>query len=346
MNNYLKDVLDQPHTLRQAFKTYVGLESIQKMKDLSKLKFDKIIFTGMGSSHSACYGASIILNQNGFVSLVKSASQLLHYEMNLINERTLLVMVSQSGESGEIVSLISKLSPKCPVVAITNNPQSTLGKRGNYTFLLQVADEESVSTRTYLSSLILLDLIAKSLVKQLDDVTIHQFIKAFDNMEQFLSGYAETMQKLGDFLKFPPYLCLLGRGYAHSTIHAGALFIKEAVKYPSISLDSGEFRHGPFEMVDGDFTGIIIAPEGLTYDISRKLALNITDKGGKVLFITNQDPHISHEGLMAIQFPPMDEYLTPILDMLPIQLTINFLAESKHLEVGKFRWSSKITNIE
>ncbi len=346
MNNYLKDILDQPRSLRQAFKTYIDPENLQKMKDLSKSKFDKIIFTGMGSSHYACYGASILLNQNGFFTMVKSTSQLLHYELNLINERTLLVMVSQSGESGEIVSLISKLSPQCPVVAITNNPESTLGRRGNHIFLLQVADEESVSTRTYLSSLIILNLVAQSLLKRLDEVTIQQYRKALDDMEQFLSGYSETLEKLKAFLKFPPYVCLVGRGYAHSTIHAGALFIKEAVKYPSISLDSGEFRHGPFEMVDGNFTGIIVAPEGLTYDISRKLALNIIDRGGKVLFITNQDPHISHEGFMAIQFPPREEFLTPILDILPIQLTVNLLAESRNLEVGKFRWSSKITNIE
>jgi glucosamine--fructose-6-phosphate aminotransferase (isomerizing) len=346
MNNYLKDVLDQPHSLRKAFKSYVGSESIQKMEELIKLKFDKIIFTGMGSSHYSCYCASIHLNQHGFVSMVKSASQLLHYEINLVNERTLLVMVSQSGESGEIVSLINKLPKNCPVVAITNNPQSTLGRRGNFTFLLEVADEESVSTRTYLASLILLDLIAKSLTKQLDDGMIQQFEKALGNMEQFLLGYSKILKKLSAFLGFPPYLCLIGRGYAHSTVDSGGLFIKEAVKYPSISIDSGEFRHGPFEMVDSDFTGIVVAPEGLTYDISRKLTLDILDKGGKVLFITNQDPGITHPGLMVIQFPAMDEFMTPILDILPIQLTANHLAESKHLEVGKFRWSSKITSIE
>ena len=171
MNAYLKDVLDQPKSIRNAFANFTCAENLKMMKEISDLKYDKILFTGMGSSHYACYCASIHLNQQGFTSIVTSTSQLLHYEMELINKNTLLFLVSQSGESAEIVNLLGKMPEACAMVAITNNPQSTLAKIADYTFILNLEDEESVTTRTYVSSLVLIDLIAKSITRQLDERT-------------------------------------------------------------------------------------------------------------------------------------------------------------------------------
>lgn len=346
MNVYLKDVLSQPVSIRNVLDRYLSKENLEKMDALANLKFDKVVFTGMGSSHFCNYGANIYLNNNGYTSIIMSASQLLNYEMGLVNERTLLVLVSQSGESAEIVSLIKEISTRITVVGITNNPQSTLGKRADYVFNMDVEKEVAVSTRTYLASVLLTGLMAKSITGTRDQVFINSVLKTGDLLEKELSNYRDTYALLKDFLKDAAYLCIMGRGYSLSSACAGALFIREAAKYPCIDFDSGEFRHGSFEMVEKGFHGIVFAPRGKTYEYSYKLACNIAAKDGKVILVTNKKPDIEQRNILTLQQEIVDEMLLPILEIVPVQLTAIALADIKGIEAGKFRWSAKITNTQ
>lgn len=346
MNGFLKDVLNQPTSMRNALKGYLSAENLNKMDELSKLKFEKVLFLGMGSSHFCNYGAAIHLNNNGYSSSVLSASQVLHYENGLIDDKTLLILISQSGESAEIVSLIEKIDKQFTVVGITNNLQSTLGKRANVAFFMDVEDEEAVSTRTYLASILLTYLIAKSITGSRDEAFIQRLWEALEKLERNLQSYEMVCDKLKDFLKDAAYLCMMGRGYSLCTVRSGALFIREAAKFPSIDFDSGEFRHGPFEMVEKGFHGMVFAPEGTTYELNCKLADNIVAKGGKVILVTNKKPDKSHEDILVLEQEFMDEMLVPLIEVAPVQLTAIALADIKGIEAGKFRWSSKITNIE
>lgn len=347
MNAYLNDILDQPESLKTSFKRFISGSNLQLIESIAGEGCEKIIFTGMGSSHYACYCASIHLNQNGYNSVVKSASQLLHYELGLLNERTLLFLVSQSGESAEIVNIIKKLPNGVRVAAVTNNSESTLARRADYTFLLDVAEEESVTTRTYLASLLMLDVIAKSMTGQFDEIEKVNIFNVISKLERFLSNHEEISKKISGFINSSGYICVIGRGYSHSTVFSGSLFIKEVAKFPSIGMDSGEFRHGPFELVDENFFGIIIAPRGATYGMNAKMCVSIAEKGGRVIFITSKGGDmVKHKNILVIESEPVDEFYSPLIDVIPVQLAANCIAELKNLEVGKFRWSSKITTIE
>jgi len=346
MNAFLKDVLTQPDSLRKSLATLISNGSIEIMKGIQGSNFEKIIFSGMGSSHFCSIGASTFLNQMGYISNVISTSQLLHYEMNSIMENTLLVLISQSGESGEILKLIEKIPENITVIAITNNANSSLGKRGNYSFILKVEDEVSVSTRTYLASLIISNLLAKALVGELTQDFIDDTNTSIDNLETFLASYSSTCLKINNFLEAPSYCCVIGRGYSLSSVHAGALFIRELAKYPSIDIESAEFRHGPFEMVSKGFFAIIFAPEGPTYNLNVALALNIAKHQGKVILVTNLKTEITDKNILTLKQASSSEFLAPINEIAPIQLLANCLAELKNLEVGKFLQCSKITKEE
>lgn len=250
---YLSDILDQPESLRKALPVYLGPEYLERMVDLARLKFDRIIFSGMGSSNFCSLGASILLNSGGYSSEVKSAGHLLHYDMEQAGKGTLLFLISQSGESIEITNILDRLPEGSVVAAITNNPSSTLAKRADLTFNLNVAAEESVTTRTYLASLLLVDIIAKTISGQRDEEFTAQVWDTLSYMEEYLKNYNYSIAQMKNFMALPPYLCLAGRGYSLSTVRAGALFFREVAKYPAIDFDSGEFKHGPVEMVDENF---------------------------------------------------------------------------------------------
>ncbi len=347
MNNvFLNDVIDQPTTMMRALNEYSKKDYMDVFKAVSKLSSSKVIFTGMGSSHYCSQGAVIELNQASITTRMESTSQILYYEQNAITEDTLQVLTSQSGESGEIVSLIEKLPRTQCVVGITNDPNSTLGRRANFLLPMQVASELAVSTRTYLSSLVLTNLLTHALLGKLDTSKYEKLQHAIEALSALLTEYKEISQCMEQFLGLPKFICLIGRGYSRSSVECGALFIKETAKFPSIALDSGEFRHGPYEMIDRDFCAILFAPEGKSCDMQIRLAQDIAALGGKSVLVTNRELDVNYNGIMTVRYNKVSEALTPLIDIVVPQLFANYVALQRGFAPGVFRQSHKITTTQ
>lgn len=350
MNFYLQDVLTQPQELKQALAYYQSEEVTGRLDEIAGLKPERVIFSGMGSSHFCALAPSLYLKQHGIPSEVISAGELLHYESAVLDERTLLVLISQSGESAEIVHMIEKLPEEIKVIAITNQPGSTLDRRGNYSFRIHVSPEKSVTTRTYLGSAILAQLTAQALCGLRREELWAKFNRITDCMEEYLKDYEAQMDRLKSFAGGMQYLCIIGRGYALETVQAGALFMREVLRFPALDFDSAEFRHGPMEMVQQDFHGIVLAPSGATKELNIKLAEDIADKEGRVILVTDDTKTAAElegrDNVLVIRLPGTEEWLSPFLQILPIQLLANTLAQERNIPVGEFRWGSKVMRIE
>lgn len=350
MNFYLKDVLTQPQELKRALQYYHTDEVISVLEKIAEVKPQKVIFSGMGSSHFCAVAPSIFLRNQGINSEVISAGQLLYYEKAIVKEDTLLVLISQSGESAEIVRIIESLPEHITVVAITNQAGSTLERRGDYNLNIHVMPEKSVTTRTYLGSAVLAQLIAEVICGN----NLKKVLQTMENLTQVMNSYLEAyglqMEKLRKFAENMRYLCILGRGYGLGTVEAGALFMREVLRFPTLDFDCAEFRHGPMEMVQSDFYGVVLAPSGVTQKLNIGMAADICEKGGNVILITDTAGDVEKikemENIHIIQFPVVEEWLAPFLEILPIQLLANTMAEEKKIPVGEFRWGSKIMRIE
>ena len=345
MNEYLKDVVSQPDDLKATLNYYFNEENLAKISAITKLTFDHVIFTGMGSSHYCSHSASIYLNEMCINSRIISCGELLHYESCLVKKDTLVIAISQSGESAEIKRLIEKLKDT-KIIGITNDAFSSLGKRADVVFNLDVRPEKAVSTRTYISSAVLCLLISYSIAGKLKYGIKEELIGTIEKIKHAVRVCEENEDKLKAFLEDASYITLLARGYNIGTAYTGALFIQELSKFPSYGMDSAEFRHGPMEIVNDKFRGIVIAPSGSTHDLNIKLAKEMAKYGGKVILITDKPEGITVEGIITIKMDSCDEPLTPIFYILPIQYLNNLLAEQRDLKVGTFCWGSKITTKE
>ena len=350
MQSYKQDILTQPHSLSESVRSLNNASVEAMLKDMSSKTYSKVVFAGMGSSNYCSWGAAIRLSQHGVCNIRLSAGELLHYESGLLDDNTLLVLISQSGESIEICKLIDKIPASCTVAAITNDPNSSLAKRGDYTFTMGVEEEASVTTRTYLASLVIVDMISLSLVSCPSENYFESYFRrvseVIKKMDTALQNHEEITSAMEQFLNSSPYVCLIGRGASLSTVEAGTLFLREVVKYPAFGMDSGEFRHGPMEIVDETFSGILIAPDGDTFELQLNLALDIAEKGGKAVFITTRNLSIDNERIKIILLPNVSESLSSLLTIIPIQLYAERLADSRGITPGVFRWGSKITKVE
>ena len=135
---YLRDILDQPRALDA---TLAGLEVSKTLHQLAarlqKGKFKTVVLTGMGSSFHALHPLNIELINHGLTAMMVETSELLHYRSRLFDPKTLIVAVSQSGQSAEVVRLLEINRGKSSVIAITNTPDSPLAERADATILSQ-----------------------------------------------------------------------------------------------------------------------------------------------------------------------------------------------------------------
>lgn len=342
MASYYKDVCSQPAALRGCAEGLRRGGAEARLKALCGRGYTRVIFAGMGSSNYCAIPADLFLCAHGVDSARWSASELLHYRMGALDGGTLLVLNSQSGESAEIVRLLERLPGEVPVAAVTNDPDSTLARRANWVFPMDVEEEEAVTTRTFVAAVAIDLLIARSLTGASFGNFFLSLLKACKDMETTLAE-GETIRKtLWDALGAPPQLAVLGRGCSLCSVQAGALFLREIVKYPAFGELCGEFRHGPMEMVDGGFSGIILGPEDATAPLQRALAADIRAKGGRIVYIGN----VELKGIPSVILPKTEEWLSPLTTILPIQIYADALAGARGVEAGKFRWGSKITKIE
>ncbi len=350
MNKFLKEIEQQPGTLKDTLQYYsdrAGKGRLEKVVILWQSgQFDKIIFTGMGSSYFISYAASCLLNSHKINSFAINASELLHYQFQLITKKTLLVCISQSGESYEIVKLMELLSTNITAIAISNEPEGTLVKKAQVSLLSIAGKEEMTSTKTFVTSYLVAYILSLALREKLNSASIAEI----DNTIQSVTDLLINRNKwLGDAVKMiahVPFVQLVARGPVFATAQQSALMLMEATRNPAAALLGGEFRHGPMEMIKKGSRVVLFAPSGKTYNQSISATTDILKFGAKVLLITNQPPTINHENLFNIIIPYVNEELFAISSIIPMQLIVNQWSVEEKNEPGNFTRGAKVTSIE
>ena len=350
MNKFLDEILEQPVSLMETLEFYegeTGKNLLQKAINLCKNKgISELILTGMGSSFSSSYLASCLLNEYGIRAYAINASELLHYHFSLLNKNTLLVCVSQSGESYEIVKILQKLPADVTCLAITNEQASTLAQKGSEVLLSKAGHEEMTSSKSYVSVALVKLIFSWALAGKWTDEKRDSVRQLISNIDELLTGYKNWMPEISRFLGDYDNIEIIGRGPSYSTVLQGALMFREAVRNPAGGNLGGEFRHGPMEMVKEGFRAVVFAPEGNTFDQSIKMALDIARFKGKVIIITNGDLNLSEPNVHVFRISVKDEYLFAIGSIVPLQFMVNFRAIDLGLKPGFFIRGAKITKVE
>jgi glucosamine--fructose-6-phosphate aminotransferase (isomerizing) len=342
MNPYIQDILAQPEalaaTLRQLPQAVADLRSLGAR--LETQVFSRIVLTGMGSSLAALYPLWFRLVQAGYAPVIIETSELLYDAANLITDDTLLVIVSQSGRSAEIVRLIEQRQG-ATVLAITNDATSPLAQAAEVVVLTAAGTESNVSCKTYVCSLAALALVSDTLVAQnpVEPPRLEQLQGASEIMAAYLNHWQEYTPSLGDLLSGSS-LIICGRGPSLASVHYSALILKEAAKVHTEGLSAPQFRHGPMELAKTSVRVLVYEGQGSTVTLNRRLVADVTGVGGRAYLIGNTDQP------EAFHLPAAPPAALPILEILPMQLLSVGLAWHNQLEPGQFYIGSKITTVE
>jgi glutamine---fructose-6-phosphate transaminase (isomerizing) len=349
-NRFLDEINEQPQALRDTLDFYLEGEGKKRLSEAvqhwNPKKNQRIIFTGMGSSFFISSLASTILNCHGIPAQAINAGELIHYQFPVIVPGTLLICISQSGESYEIIRILEKRSEEVTCIGICNEPDSTLAKCSNVTLISMAGKEFMTSTKTFSSTALVAIIFSICLAGQWKPETIARIELIVDAVKYLIKSHSQWLPPVMELLRKVNYVQLVARGPSMAAAQQGALMFMEGARNPASALYSGEFRHGPMELVQDGFLAIILAPEGETYHSHLKLAEDIIHFGGRVIILSNKDPEAIPEGMFCLNIPCEQEYFFSIPAIIPLQFMVNQCAWEKGSIPGEFIRGSKVTRIE
>lgn len=347
MTTMMDEVAGQPLALANLKKYYAspGAISTRALRKLVAHWPPTVVFTGMGSSLFAAYPAQAYLTGQGIRALLWEAAELVHHHLKILKSDSLLVVISQSGETAEIVRLLECIPKQVGVVAVVNVERSTLGRRARLMLPMMAGRQASVSTRTYMCSVAALMYLGFAIAAKHHRPLTAMLHSAIEAQERVLDRRLTVVPPALEFLGEPPYLALMSRGADLASVYQGAQMFKEVARLAAEPISAAQFRHGPIEILDPAHRYIIFARQGKTGRLLLKLASDICSHRGRVLLLTDLPfKDISH--VLRIEVEPLGLGLGTLVDILHIQLLVHALAVRGHLEPGEFWIAERVTREE
>ena len=345
---FIAEISGQPEAIRRAA---AGLEeqsaALSRLEEASPDR--RVIFTGMGSSYDACYPAVAALARAGVVAIHVDAAELLHFRGALLTPTTLLVAVSQSGESAEVVRVIELVDRDAGalVLGVTNGHDNTLARSSTLALDTRAGSELGPSTMTFAGSLVVLAAVGRVLTGEPPADAVRTLAGASEEAAAAIERLLERpglADELAQRLDRHGAMVILGRGPARAAAEMGALTVKEAVGIPVESLQTAQFRHGPLELAGPDLAAIVIATEPETRDLDLALAGELVGSGASVAVVSEDGA--GPDGSLRVDVGPLDRSLAPAVSILPAQLLAWRLAVSRGRAPGAYVRASKVTTRE
>jgi glutamine---fructose-6-phosphate transaminase (isomerizing) len=340
---YINDILHQQQALQDTLSALAGLElaGISKFgRQLRSGRLQRVVLTGMGSSHHALHPLLLGLLRHGIPAQMLETSELVHFAPGLLSADALTVAVSQSGASAEILHLLKKLPPDAGLIGITNTPDSPLATRANALLLTRAGSETTVSCKTYITTLAALAVLESILTGQDAGAVLAELGKLPEAVASYLSGMPVHLETLEKRLQEVTYLVLTGRGASLAAVGTGGLITKEAAHFPAEGMSCAAFRHGPLDMVSAHT--FVLVYEGLepTRLLNRNLVADIQEAGGQAALVKTSP------AMDVFHLAPVPASGLPILEILPAQMISVALARLQNHVPGQFTWGSKVTSTE
>jgi glucosamine--fructose-6-phosphate aminotransferase (isomerizing) len=356
----LKEIFEQPASVQNTMRgRLLAEEGTAKLGGLNMsaedlLHFDNIVITACGTSwHSALIAEHMIEECARVPVEVEYASEF-RYRNPIINDRTLCIVISQSGETADTLAAMREAQRRgARAIGIVNVVGSTIARESDGGVYIHAGPEIGVaSTKAFTSQVMALALFTLKLgrLRSLSVVQGRNIVQAMhtlpEQIQQILDG-APTIERIADEFKDATNFLYLGRGYNFPAALEGALKLKEISYIHAEGYPAAEMKHGPIALIDENMPVVFIAPHDSVFD---KICSNIQEvkaRGGRVIAITSRDEP-ALEGLLdyEIRIPETIDMFTPVLASVPLQLLAYYIAVKRGANVDQPRNLAKSVTVE
>lgn len=338
---YLQDLLDQPRAIEDTLATLDISKPLSELAhQLENGSFQRVVLTGMGSSFHALHPLNLQLIDHGFTSIMVETSELIHYKTRFFDPYTLLIAVSQSGQSAEMVRLAEVNRKRSAVIAVTNTPESAFARQATAAVFTRAGREFSVSCKTYVTALLVLKWLGDILSQRDSKRSRRELSSALPAVAAYLADWKDHVARLANSLTGIRQLFLVGRGASLAAVGTGALIVKESDHFHAEGMSSAAFRHGPLEMLSEETFVAVFSGDDKTRDLNLRLLADIQQGGGRAELVGENSE------LECFRLQDHRSSIRPILEILPVQMITLALAALAEREPGKFELARKVTTTE
>jgi glucosamine--fructose-6-phosphate aminotransferase (isomerizing) len=356
----LKEIFEQPETVRNTMRGRLLNETgTAKLGGLNLtaeelLKFDNILITACGTSwHSALIGEFLIEELARVPVEVEYASEL-RYRNPIISEKTLCIVISQSGETADTLAAMREAQRRgARALGIVNVVGSTIARESDGGIYIHAGPEIGVaSTKAFSSQVTALAMFALKLarLRGLTELEGKRIVDAMQKLPDQIAAILETapaIEEIAEQFKDVTNFLYLGRGYNFPAALEGALKLKEISYIHAEGYPAAEMKHGPIALIDENMPVVFIAPHDSVFD---KIVSNIHEvkaRGGRVIALTSRsEPALAGKLDYEIRIPETIDMFTPILASVPLQLLAYYIAVKRGANVDQPRNLAKSVTVE
>jgi glucosamine--fructose-6-phosphate aminotransferase (isomerizing) len=355
----LKEIHEQPAIFRENIARYVRDGSLTLLKDfnLRRLLVDKrrILIQACGTSLHAGMVGKYLLEKFAKMHTEVDFSSEFRYREPVIDRETLVLTISQSGETADTLAGIRMVAKRgLEVLSIVNVVDSSIARESDYVLYTNAGQEVGVaSTKAYIAQLLTLTLLALELgnlrgfisEEELDEYTtelrmIPDKMNRIIEKEEAIREIAEAYRHFNNFV-------FLGRDINYPTALEGALKLKEVSYIHAIGYAAGEMKHGPLALVDENLPVVVINPRTEVYEKVLSNMMEVHSRGGRVVGLaTEGDKKFKESAHDMFYIPETLAIFSPILSVVPLQLLAYHTALLRGCDVDKPRNLAKSVTVE
>lgn len=353
----LKEIYEQPRAIRETVGAKldngsIEIEGIEFTKEYLET-VNKIYIVACGTAMHAGLVAKTVIEKLCKIPVEVDIASEFRYRDPLIDERTLSIYISQSGETADTIAALKLAKSKgAKTLAISNVIGSSITREADYSIYTHAGPEIAVaSTKAYTSQVILLNILGMYFAEKLERVNKEVINNLKADILKLPSQIEEVLKDTNQVHEFAKKvykekdMFFLGRGTDYAVSLEGSLKLKEISYIHSESYASGELKHGPIALIENDVTVIATMTNESLVEKSISNVQEVVTRGAKVLAITSED--VKNDGIsQMIKIPKTNEFISPILSVIPMQLFSYYISKEKGLDVDKPRNLAKSVTVE
>jgi glucosamine--fructose-6-phosphate aminotransferase (isomerizing) len=357
----LKEIHDQPRAVADTFRGRiwlkdgdVALESLH-LSDSQVKKIQRLHLVACGTAWHACLIGKFMLEEIAGIPAEVDYGSEFRYRSPMMDTRSLLLMVSQSGETADTLAAVEiARQRKARVLSICNVVDSSIARKSDGVLYTHAGPEISVaSTKAFTTQLTALYLLAVGLGRRrgtinraqaknylADLLHLPHWIEEALKIESDVEALARELLNVRDFL-------YLGRGINYPIALEGALKLKEISYIHAEGYPAGEMKHGPIALIDEKMPVVVLMPRDRYFDKTLGNLKEVESRGGKVIIVTDEEKvptEIPSYGLLHV--PKASHFLMPIVMSVPLQLLAYYIAVLRGTDVDQPRNLAKSVTVE
>ena len=356
----LKEIHEQCDTIRDSIRGRLdmanGTALLGGLRDFLPqiLSASNLYITACGTSyHAAMIGENLIESFAGIPAEVEYASEF-RYKDPIIDEDTVVIAISQSGETADTLAAVKMAKKKgATVLGICNVVSSSIARETDGGVYIHAGPEIGVaSTKAFTAQVAVLTLLAQALGR-LSGMSLAEgkrFVKDMNNipdLAKIVLDSSDHIKKIARKFKNADNFLYLGRGFNYPVALEGALKLKEISYIHAEGYPAAEIKHGPIALIDEKMPVVFIAPQDRTYE---KVLSNMEQvkarKGSIIVIATEGDKKIKKIADWVISIPKVKSYLYPIMTVIPLQLLAYHIAVLRGCDVDQPRNLAKSVTVE